>query len=123
MRAREHAVGADYRCPVDLTLDVIGGKWKPLILWELHAGPRRFNALLAVVGMTHKVLTQQLRDLERRDIVVRTVREKGEPYVAYALSPFGRTLRPVLNVMAAWARTHHRRLGARIATEGKTLRK
>lgn len=120
-RAREGAAAAGYRCPVDLTLDVIGGKWKPLILWELHEGPRRFNALLAGVGMTHKVLTQQLRDLERRDIVVRTAREKGEPHVEYALSSFGRTLRPVLTVMAEWAREHHRRLGATIATKGKGL--
>ncbi len=118
-RARPFA--ANYRCPVDLTLHVIGGKWKPLILWELHAGPRRFNALMAVVGITHKVLTQQLRELERREIVVRTVRAKGERHIEYALSPFGRTLRPVLNVMARWADTHHRRMGATIATRGKVL--
>ena len=69
--------GKVYACPVQLTLDVVGGKWKPLILWLLRDGPRRFNDLHKAMPVTHKVLTQQLRQLERDDLVVRRV--SGEP--------------------------------------------
>ncbi|MGH7719705.1 MAG: winged helix-turn-helix transcriptional regulator [Gemmatimonadaceae bacterium] len=113
MRGKERSI-THYACPVELTLDVIGGKWKPLILWELRAGPRRYNTLLHTVGVSHKVLTQQLRALERRDIIVRTARERGERHVEYRLSEFGRTLRPVLNSMAGWAKRNQGRLGARV---------
>jgi len=109
--------GARFACPVELTLAVIGGKWKPLILWELRAGARGFNALRgALPGVTHKVLAQQLRQLERDGIVARTEREGG-PHgrvrrVDYALTPFGRTLRPSLNALARWAKAHHAVVGA-----------
>lgn len=107
-----------YPCPVQLTLDIIGGKWKPLILWVLRGGAaRRFNDLLkAMPDLTHKVLTEQLRQLESDGLVSRSV--VGEPRVRvdYRLTEFGATLRPSLNEMAAWAKRHHRRFGATIAT-------
>jgi HxlR-like helix-turn-helix len=63
-----------YSCPVELTLDVVGGKWKPMILWLLRGPKRRFNDLQAAMpGITHKVLIHQLRELERDGIVTRTV--------------------------------------------------
>ena len=66
MRATRDNAGTRYLCPVDLTLDVIGRKWQPLILCALYAGPLHYNMLKAALpGVAHKVLTQQLRDLER----------------------------------------------------------
>ena len=101
-----------YHCPVDLTLDVIGGKWKPLILWELRRAPRQFNALReAVPGISHKVLTQQLRGLLRQGILERTVRDGRIRTVNYSLTEFGRSLCPVLDTLAAWAKRHHQRMG------------
>ena len=112
MRSRRRTLAARYTCPVELTLDVIGGKWKPLILWELRGGARRFNALQEQVpGIAHKVLTEQLRDLERADIIARTQQPRGARHVEYKLSDFGRTLRPALDAMAKWAKRHHRHLG------------
>jgi DNA-binding HxlR family transcriptional regulator len=106
------SVDKRYSCPVELTLDVVGGKWKPMILWLLHRQKRRFNDLLAAMpGITHKVLTDQLRKLERDGIVTRTA--MGER-VVYLLTDFGATLRPVLDGMASWAKRHHRRLGATV---------
>lgn len=105
-----------YACPVEVTLSVIGGKWKPLILWELRAGPRRFSELeTAIPAISHKVLTQQLRELERDAVISRHVLGRANSgrarHVDYALSEFGRTLRPVLNSMAKWAKEHHAHLG------------
>lgn len=105
-----------FSCPVELTIAMIGGKWKPLLLWELRDGPRRFNALQnAMPGITHKVLAQQLRGLERDGFVTRTEHAGEVRHVEYALSGFGATLRPVLNVMADWAKQHHAQAGATLA--------
>jgi DNA-binding HxlR family transcriptional regulator len=101
-----------YACPVQLTLDVVGGKWKPLILWLLRKGPRRYNDLLKAMPVTHKVLTQQLRQLERDGLVARHVTSAPHLRTDYRLTAFGETLRPVMNEMAAWAKRHHGRLGA-----------
>jgi len=104
-----------YACPVELTLDVVGGKWKPMILWLLRGQKRRFNDLQAAMpGIAHKVLTQQLRMLERDGIVTRTVTGEPRLRVDYALTDFGATLRPVLDGLASWAKRYHRRLGATI---------
>jgi DNA-binding HxlR family transcriptional regulator len=104
-----------YWCPVELTLDVMGGKWKPLILWLLRAERRRYNDLQAAMpGITHKVLTHQLRELERDGIVTRIVTSEPHLRVEYAVSDFGATLRPVLDGMASWGKRHHRRFGATI---------
>jgi DNA-binding HxlR family transcriptional regulator len=100
---------------VEVTLYVVGGKWKPRILWELRHGPRHFNALhAALAGISHKVLAAQLRGLERSGVLSRTQRFDAKDRVRrvdYALSQFGRTLRPVLDSMAGWAKVHHRRVG------------
>jgi DNA-binding HxlR family transcriptional regulator len=104
-----------YACPVELTLDVVGGKWKPMILWLLRGNTRRFNDLQAAMpGITHKVLTHQLRELQRDGIVLRIVAGEPRLRVDYALTEFGATLRPVLDGMASWAKRHHRRFGATI---------
>jgi DNA-binding HxlR family transcriptional regulator len=108
--SRQHT----YACPVQLTIDIVGGKWKPLILWLLKGGrPRRFNDLQrAMPDVAHKVLIQQLRQLERDGLVSRTVVSEPHLQVEYCLTAFGTSLGPVLNEMAAWAKRHHRRFGA-----------
>ncbi len=102
-----------YSCPVQLTLDIVSGKWKAHILWELRASARGFNELThALEGISHKVLTRQLRELERDGLIARTATAHNR--TGYALTPFGRTLRPSLDALAKWAKTHHAEVGAEL---------
>lgn len=90
-------------CPVDTTLRVLGGKWKSLILFHLQQGPARFNVLRRLIpGVTQRMLTQQLRELEADGILIRTVRAVVPPHVEYSISPLGETLGPILDAMAKW---------------------
>jgi DNA-binding HxlR family transcriptional regulator len=90
-------------CPAELALRVMQGRWKLLIVRELLAGVRRFSDLQrALEGVSQKVLTTQLRDLEADGVVVRTVHPEVPPRVEYALSPRGRDLIPVLESLHAW---------------------
>jgi len=92
-------------CHVETTLAVIGGRWKVLILQQLFDGVKRFNELRrALGGITHKTLTQQLRELEADGIVSRKVYPQIPPKVEYSLTPLGKTLRPVLVAMHQWAK-------------------
>lgn len=92
-----------FRCPVEVTLAVIGGKWKALILYHVASGPRRFNELRRMVpAVTARMLTQHLRELEADGILVREVRMQVPPHVEYSFTPKGRSLMPILNSMAAW---------------------
>lgn len=94
-------------CPIDVTLGMINGKWKPTILYLLKRGPQRFNAFLGEMpGISHKVLTQQLRALERDGIVERSINAKK--VVTYGMTEFGRTLRPALTELAAWGMKQER---------------
>ncbi len=90
-------------CPVAATLQLIGGKYKGLILWSLMDGELRFSGLRrAVPCATPKMLTQQLRELEADGLICRTVYPVVPPKVEYALTDFGRSLRPVLEAMQSW---------------------
>lgn len=92
-----------YQLGISATLRVIGGKWKPLILCYLGRGPRRPGDLLRLIPpITPKMLTQQLRELAADGIVTRTVFPEVPPHVEYALTPVGRSLRPVLLAMSTW---------------------
>jgi DNA-binding HxlR family transcriptional regulator len=91
------------KCPADRTLSVIGGRWKILILWHLFQGTKRFNQLhRGMPGVSQKVLTQQLRELERDGVVHREVFAEVPPKVEYSLTPLGATLRPVVEAMCQW---------------------
>src|SRR5262245_41037997 len=95
------------KCPAERTLDIIGGRWKVLILWQLFQTERRFSELLrAVSGITQKMLTQQLRELEKDGIVHRQVYPQIPREVGYVLTPMGESLRPVVDAMCEWGLQH-----------------
>ncbi len=90
-------------CSVETTLKVIGGRWKVLILRELFVGVKRFGELhRALHGITQKMLTQQLREMEQEGIIYRQVYLQVPPKVEYSLTPVGETLKPVLDSMHQW---------------------
>ena len=96
----------DCRSPVESALHAIGGKWKPLILWQLLEDTRRFGELRKrIPEITQKMLTQQLRELEADELVHREVYAEVPPRVEYSLTPLGRTLESVLNVLCDWGKT------------------
>ena len=91
------------RCPVEATLDLIGGKYKALILWHLSEGTLRFSELnKRISGATAKMLTQQLRELEVHQLVFREVFPVVPPKVEYSLTERGKSLIPVLMAMRDW---------------------
>ena len=95
------------RCPVHTVLDLIGGKWKVLILYHLMDGTRRFNELQRCMpAVTQRMLTLQLRELEADGIVHREVYPQVPPKVEYSLTDFGRTLKPVVRSMHDWGEAH-----------------
>lgn len=101
MSETEHTHGSC--CPVVNTLDIIGGKWKVLILYYLNGETRRFNELQRLLaGITQRMLTLQLRELENDGIVHREVYPQVPPKVEYSLTEFGRTLIPVIEAMHRW---------------------
>lgn len=90
-------------CPVATTVDLIGNKWKVLIIRELLKGTYRFNELhRSIEGISQKVLTENLRKLEADGIIERTVYAEVPPRVEYSLSELGDTLRPIIAAMRAW---------------------
>lgn len=92
-----------YNVPVEATLDVIGGKWKTLILCHLTYGPKRTNELKKIIPeITQKMLTQQLRELEDDGVIIRTVYNQVPPKVVYELSELGDSLKPIIDVMCEW---------------------
>ena len=90
-------------CPVETTLSLIGDKWKVLILRDLMPGTKRFGELKKSIGsVSQKVLTAQLRDMEERGLLSRTVYAEVPPRVEYTLTETGYSLKPVLDAMTAW---------------------
>ncbi len=99
-------------CPVKLTTDIIGGKWKPSILFFLEDGTRRFGELQKLIPlMTKKTLTQHLRELEYHGIIHRKVYAQVPPKVEYSLTKHGESLKPILKLMSAWGSKHRARYG------------
>ena len=99
-----------HHCQVEATLDVIGGKWKALILFWLRDQVCRFGELRRKIpDISERMLTQQLRELEDDGIVHRKVYPVVPPKVEYSLTAYGRTLRPITELMCKWGETHLRR--------------
>lgn len=98
------------RCPVEATLELIGGKYKALILWHLSEGTMRFSELKKeIAGATPKMLTQQLRELETHNLLNREVYPVIPPKVEYSLTELGRSLMPVLVAMRDWGSDYLRK--------------
>ncbi|MFJ4120328.1 transcriptional regulator [Streptomyces sp. FT05W] len=100
-----------YICGIDAALDVVSGKWKGLILWELEAhGTRRFGELRrGLVGVSEKMLTQHLREMEEDGLVHRKVYAEVPPRVEYSLTEHGRTLNQALQPLGVWGSERTRR--------------
>ena len=92
-----------YGCPVEATADIIGGKWKAVILYYLFQGPKRFNELRRLLPeVTQRMLTLQLRELEQDSIVHREIYKEVPPKVEYSLTEFGTSLGPIIVQMLDW---------------------
>ena len=97
----------DYRCAVELTVKVAGGKWKPLVVHYLLSGTKRFGELGRLIGgVTQRSLTLQLRELEASGILTRKVFAEVPPRVEYTLTPLGYSLAPTLEAMKAWGESY-----------------
>ena len=89
-------------CPVEATLELIGGKYKALILWRLSGGTLRFSQLQKHIPATARMLTLQLRELEQDGLITRTVYPEVPPRVEYEMTDLGRSLMPILTAMRNW---------------------
>lgn len=98
-------------CPVATTVQLIGGKWKLLLLRNLLQRPWRFNELKkSLEGISQKVLTDSLRSMEADGIISRTVFPEVPPHVEYALTELGESMRPIIDVMAEWGTNYKKKL-------------
>jgi DNA-binding HxlR family transcriptional regulator len=99
-------------CAVEVTLSVIGGLWKPLILFHLFSGKKRFMELSrAIPNATQRMLTLQLRELEADGVVLRHVYPQIPPKVEYEISPFGQSLGPILLSLRSWGEQYRTSVG------------
>lgn len=100
-----------FACPVAVTVDIIGDKWKGLILYHLISGPKRFNELRRLMPeITQRMLTLQLRELEQDDVVHREIYEQIPPKVEYSLTEFGETLKPIISLMRDWGEMYENKI-------------
>jgi DNA-binding HxlR family transcriptional regulator len=99
----------EYNCTFEITIDLIGGKWKPLIIWYLRDNRiKRFNELKRLMPeITQKMLTQQLRELEVDNLVKREVYPEVPPKVEYSLTELGQSLMPILRMMCQWGEDYY----------------
>ncbi|WP_216680470.1 winged helix-turn-helix transcriptional regulator [Hymenobacter siberiensis] len=98
-----------WNCAIGASVAMVGGKWKTSILLHLRDRTMRFGELQRAVGVSQKVLTQQLKELEKDGIILRQVYAEVPPRVEYRLSDYGRTLQPVLDALYAWGAMHYTR--------------
>lgn len=104
----------EYTCTFEITIDLIGGKWKPIIVWHLGTkGTKRFSELKKLLpNITQKMLTQQLRELENDGLVERKVYPQVPPKVEYSLTDLGESLMPILKSMCDWGEVYYEKIGA-----------
>lgn len=99
-------------CPVSTTVDLIGNKWKLLILRDVLTGPKRFGELRkSLDGISQKVLTDSLRGMEQDGLLTRTVYAEVPPRVEYSLSGLGETLQPIIGAMESWGKEYRAMAG------------
>lgn len=111
---RKPVYTCDYGCPVEATVDVLGGKWKAVILYYLFRGPKRFNELRRLLpDVTQRMLTLQLRELELDGIVHREIFKQIPPRVEYSLTEFGVSLGPIIVQMRDWGEAYMEQIQAR----------
>lgn len=102
----------EYSCPIEVSMNLIAGKWKLLIMWHLRNKTRRFGELQKKIpNVTQKMLTQQLRELEADGLINREVYPVVPPKVEYSLTPFGESFKPVLNMMLVWGHEYACKFG------------
>lgn len=107
MRKQRHALTDARACPVEVALDVMGGKWKAVILYRIAGGAQRFSALQRVLcRITPRTLTQQLREMEADGLVTRHVFAEVPPRVEYALTDRAQALIPILDALRGWSEAH-----------------
>lgn len=107
-------------CPVATTVQIIGSKWKLLIIRNLMIRPWRFNELQkSLEGISQKVLTDSLRSMEADGIITRTVYPEVPPRVEYALSELGETMRPILSAMEQWGNDYKANCNSKLPSFGK----
>lgn len=101
-------------CPIDSMLSVIDGRWKGTILWRLLAGPMRTSELKrSIPEITERMLIRHLQDMVADGILLRHDKKTSPPYVSYSISPYGKTLAPLLEKICDWGRKHQSRLNRR----------
>jgi DNA-binding HxlR family transcriptional regulator len=94
-------------CPLTTALNAIGGKWSMICLYWLNSGTQRFSELQKrMPDVSHKVLTETLRALEQEGLIIRTEYDQVPPRVEYAISPYGESVRPLLEAVRVWGRAH-----------------
>ena len=95
--------GKEFNDPIELSLAIIGGKWKMPVIWRLKNGPIRYGELRrSLPKVTHKMLTQQLRELEQDEIIKRKVYSEVPPKVEYSLTLLGESIIPVIDLLREW---------------------
>lgn len=100
-----------FACPVAFTVDVIGGKWKSLILFHLMSGTKRFNEVRRLIpDITQRMLTLQLRELEVDGMIHREIYREVPPKVEYSLTELGSSLAPLVSAMREWGAVHERKI-------------
>lgn len=101
-------INKQFNCEKELTLSIIGGKWKLVILWHLgFEGPHRFNEIRRLFkNISHRILTKQLRELEQDGIIKRTIYETVPAKVEYSITEHGITLLPIVQAMYDWGKEH-----------------
>jgi DNA-binding HxlR family transcriptional regulator len=113
----------EYHCSMELTLDLIGGKWKALILWNLGETTLRFSALKKTMPrITQKMLTQQLRELESAGLVKRFIYTQIPPKVEYSLTDAGKSLLPILSTLCQWGLNYAQHHAVQIQEKGLTAK-
>lgn len=119
MTTPSRTCGTGFSCGLDATLRIISGKWKPLILFFLHDGPKRYGELKrSIQGVSDKVLIQQLKGLEAERVLARTDYKEVPPRVDYALTPLGRSLAEAIVPLCTWGTENMTEVASIVAKRG-----